>query len=118
MYRPLALFGLEDKLLDVLTARYLRDSFDPWLEDSSLSFRAPGVAAKMLAAGRRSDLCAARLMPGQRKPLGNRVQYRRESNRNTDEPIDKVLVVTAIYQRALRCDPKPHPKPLSPNSSG
>ncbi|MEK7993123.1 MAG: reverse transcriptase domain-containing protein [Planctomycetota bacterium] len=38
-YRPIALFGLEDKLIDGLTARYLRELLDPALLDSCLAFR-------------------------------------------------------------------------------
>jgi hypothetical protein len=38
-YRPLVLFQLEDKVIDCLTARYLRESLDDLFDDASLAFR-------------------------------------------------------------------------------
>lgn len=39
-YRPLAVFGLRDKIIDVLTARYFRNSLDRYFHSSCLAFRA------------------------------------------------------------------------------
>ena len=38
-YRPLALYPLEDKIIDCLTAKYLRESLDSLLTPSCLAFR-------------------------------------------------------------------------------
>jgi hypothetical protein len=38
-YRPLILFQLGDKIIDCLTARYLRESLDELLDDACLAFR-------------------------------------------------------------------------------
>jgi len=38
-YRPLAVFSPEDKIIEGLTARYLRDTLDPALRPSCLAFR-------------------------------------------------------------------------------
>jgi hypothetical protein len=38
-YRALVVFRLEDKIIDCLTAKYLRESFDELLSDSCLAFR-------------------------------------------------------------------------------
>ena len=38
-YRPLATFNLDDKIIENLTARYLRETLDPALLESCLAFR-------------------------------------------------------------------------------
>lgn len=38
-YRPLAVFALDDKIIEGLTARYLREAFDGALRESCLAFR-------------------------------------------------------------------------------
>ncbi|MCP5543865.1 MAG: hypothetical protein H7A49_08155 [Akkermansiaceae bacterium] len=39
VYRPISIYGTDDKIIDRLTARYLRDSFDFCFSPSSLAFR-------------------------------------------------------------------------------
>lgn len=45
-YRPLAVFCLRDKIIDSLTAKYLRSIVEPILLPSSLAFRIPQAGAK------------------------------------------------------------------------